>query len=417
MARTDDFFQPENLVDPHGFYKVMRSDRPVFQTVLPGQGLDVFVVMSYDLVRQVLDDNNLFSSDVAPIMLGASRQGDAELVLDNGTGGAPLLLNMDEPAHGRYRALFNPMFSPRQANRLAPKISEIMDRLIDSVIEQGRCDFIDDIAVPFTLYVICDMMGFDRSHYAKMKRWTDAIVRLGGQQEVSESYIATMREIAEFHDFIAAELEARRDAPRDDLLSEILAARIDGQAPLSDRELLMSIQELCVAGNETSRNTLVGGLALLLNAPATLEALRSDSKLIPAAVEELLRLFSPVTGTWRLATRDTILGGVNIPAGAPVMVRMEAANRDPAQFPDPDAIDLTRRNRNMHLSFSHGVHYCIGNMIARRELAIALEKILARFQDLKLVEAESDLRRPPSVMLRGNNAMIIAFAAGQPVLT
>lgn len=417
MARTDDFFQPEILMDPHGFYKVMRSDRPVFQTVLPGQGLDVFVVMSYDLVRQVLDDNNLFSSDVAPIMLGASRQGDAELVLDNGTGGAPLLLNMDEPAHGRYRALFNPMFSPRQANRLAPKISEIMDRLIDSVIEQGRCDFIDDIAVPFTLYVICDMMGFDRSHYAKMKRWTDAIVRLGGQQEVGESYIATMREIAEFHDFIAAELEARRDAPRDDLLSEILAARIDGQAPLSDRELLMSIQELCVAGNETSRNTLVGGLALLLNAPATLEALRSDSKLIPAAVEELLRLFSPVTGTWRLATRDTILGGVNIPAGAPVMVRMEAANRDPAQFPDPDAIDLTRRNRNMHLSFSHGVHYCIGNMIARRELAIALEKILARFQDLKLVEAESDLRRPPSVMLRGNNAMIIAFAAGQPVLT
>ncbi len=409
MLSSLDFFTPAILGDPHGFYDNMRASQPVLRTMLPGQTGEVFVVISYELVRQVLEDNDIFSSDVAPIMLGAGRQDEGGAVLDDDTGAGPLLLNMDEPAHARYRAMFNPMFSPRQANRLAPKIAEIMDLLIDSVIETGRCNFIDDVAVPFTLYVICDMMGFDRSLYRDVRRWTDAIVRLGGQQETGDAYVATMKEIAEFHAFIQSELDARRVEPRDDLLTEILAVRVNGETPLSDRELLMSVQELCVAGNETTRNTLVGGMGILLREPAALNALRENPKLIPAAVEELLRLFSPVTGTWRVATRDVVLGDIEVPAGSPVMVRMEAANRDPEQFPDPNTIDLTRRNRHMHLSFSHGVHYCIGNMLARRELTISLEKLLGRFEDVQFVEGECDLGRPPSVMLRGNNAMVLSF--------
>ena len=346
------------------------------------------------------------------IMLGAGRHDEAVAQMDEGTGDGPLLLNMDEPAHGRYRALFNPIFSPRQVAVLTPKIAEIMDRLIDSVIERGTCDFIEDIAVPFPLYVLLVMLGLERSLYPEIRRWTDAIARRGGQQETGETHIATMREIEEFNRFFRAELAARRAAPRDDLITELLAARIDGVAPLTERELARSLMELSIAGNETTRNTMVGGLGILLRDPATLNALRQDLKQLPAAVEELLRLFSPVTGTWRIATRDVTLGGVEIRAGSAVMVRIESANRDPAQFPDPDRIDLARRNRNTHLTFSQGVHYCVGNMLARRELALALEKILTRFDNLELIEETSDLAPPPSVMLRANNAMNLRFTPG-----
>lgn len=417
MADIEEFFTPEILVQPHPFYESTRPARPVFKTVMPGQNLEVFIVTSYALVRQVLDDHATWSSDVMTIMLGAGRHDEAVAQMDEGTGDGPLLLNMDEPAHGRYRALFNPIFSPRQVAVLTPKIAEIMDRLIDSVIERGTCDFIEDIAVPFPLYVLLDMLGLDRALYPEIRRWTDAIARRGGQQETGETHIATMREIEEFNRFFRAELAARRAAPRDDLITELLAARIDGVAPLTERELARSLMELSIAGNETTRNTMVGGLGILLRDPATLNALRQDLKQIPAAVEELLRLFSPVTGTWRIATRDVTLGGVEIRAGSAVMVRIESANRDPAQFPDPDRIDLARRNRNTHLTFSQGVHYCVGNMLARRELALALEKILTRFDNLELIEETSDLTPPPSVMLRANNAMNLRFTPGQRSLS
>jgi cytochrome P450 len=258
------------------------------------------------------------------------------------------------------------------------------------------------------------MLGIDRALVPEIKRWTDAILRRVGQQETGEAETATMREIAEFHDFVRTEFALRRAEPRDDLITEILNVRVDGSAPLTDREALLFVQELCVAGNETTRNTLIGGLGILLKTPGAIEALRRDRNLIPAAVEEILRLFSPVAGTWRIATQATTLGGVEIPEGAVVMVRMESANRDPAQFPNPDLLDLTRRNRNTHLTFSFGVHYCLGNMLARRELVIALEKILELMPDLQMVEETSDLGRPPSVMLRGNNALHVRFTPSVP---
>jgi len=408
------FFTPEILIDPYAFYERTRETTPVFKTFLPGQNRDVVIVTSYELVRQVLEDHELYSSDVTPILMGAGRNAEAEALVEDGTGGGPLLLNTDEPMHGRYRALFNPVFSPRQVNQLTPKMYQTMDLLIGKVQAHGECDFINDIAVPFPLYVICDMLGIDRALVPEIKRWTDAILRRVGQQETGEAETATMREIAEFHEFVRAEFALRRAEPRDDLITEILNVRVDGSAPLTDREALLFVQELCVAGNETTRNTLIGGLGILLKTPGAIEALRRDRNLIPAAVEEILRLFSPVAGTWRIATQATTLGGVEIPEGAVVMVRMESANRDPAQFPNPDQLDLTRRNRNTHLTFSFGVHYCLGNMLARRELVIALEKILELMPDLQMVEETSDLGRPPSVMLRGNNALHVRFTPSVP---
>ena len=416
MLDTDivPFFTPEILVDPYAFYERTRKTTPVIKTFLPGQNRDVYIVTSYALVRQVLEDNALYSSDVTPILMGAGRNAEAEALIEDGTGGGPLLLNIDEPLHGRYRALFNPIFSPRQVNQLTPKMAEIMELLIAKVQASGEADFINDIAVPFPLYVICDMLGISRVLYTEIKRWTDAILRRVGQQETGEAEHATMREIAEFHDFVRAELAARRASPREDLITEILQARVDGSAPLTDREALLFVQELCVAGNETTRNTLIGGLGILLQTPGIIDTLRRERSLIPAAVEEMLRLFSPVAGTWRIATRDVTLGGIKIPAGGVVMVRMESANRDPAQFPNPNQLDLNRRNRNTHLTFSFGVHYCLGNMLARRELVIALEKILDLMPDLRMVEETSDLGRPPSVMLRGNHALNVRFTPGVP---
>jgi cytochrome P450 len=409
-VETVEFFTPEILTDPYAFYEWSRVEAPVLRTHLPGQNREVYIVTSFALVKEVLGTPSIYSSEVTHVLMGgASHNPGVEALLEEGFSAGPLLLNLDEPDHQRYRAMFNPIFSPRQVSQLAAAMAEIMDELIDKVATRGSCDFINEIAVPFPLFVICDLLGFDRGLYPEIKRWTDAVLRRVGQQEGPEAEIATMREILEFHRFIRAEIADRRADPKDDLVTEIVQARVSGVAPLTGQEALLFIQELSVAGNETTRNTLIGGMTMLLQQPDLAARLRAEPALIPAAVEEMLRLFTPVTGTWRITTQDTTLGGVPIAAGTVVMVRMESANRDPAQFPNPEMIDVARQNRNTQLSFSYGVHYCLGSMLARRELVIAVGKILTRLHNPVLVEALSDLGRPPSVMLRGNNALHIGF--------
>jgi cytochrome P450 len=405
-----EFFTPEILLDPNPFYAKYRETQPVLRTRMPGQEREVYLVTNYDLTKQVLSTPQIYSSEFAHVLMGGAQPNPAaEALVKDGLGGGPLLLNLDEPAHKRYRDLFQPIFGPRQVAQLTAGMEELMDTLIDGVIARGECDFVNDIAVPFPLYVICDMLGWDRGMYKQVKSWGDAVLRRVGQQESLDEEVSTMLEIVEFHDFIRAQIADRRANPRDDLITEIVQARIAGLDPLTDDEALLFIQELGVAGNETTRNTLIGGLAILLQQPAVIAQLRHQPNLIPAAVEEMLRLFAPVAGTYRIVLEDTVLGGIDIPKGSVVMVRMEAANRDPAQFPNPEALDVTRRNRNAHLTFSHGIHYCLGNMLARKELVIAFDKILSRLRHIELVPAKTDLSRTVSVMLRGTNALYIRF--------
>jgi cytochrome P450 len=204
-------------------------------------------------------------------------------------------------------------------------------------------------------------------------------------------------------------VRARRAEPRDDLISNLVNVRLDGLEPLTDVEAAALTFEISVAGNETTRNTLMSGLVQLLRHPDQLEALRDDPSLTANAVEELLRYETPATSMWRIATRDTELGGFAIPAGAELLLRYDAANRDPAKFADPDAFDIRRKNARTHVAFgAPGVHRCLGQMLARKELAIALPKLLNRLRNIRIV-GDSDTAYWPGLMHRGIGSLHIAF--------
>jgi cytochrome P450 len=408
-ANTD-FFRAETLTDPYGFYEQVRAEHPVLKTGLPGFDQDVYLVTSYELVKQVFNDPQTFSSQFVEVMMqGAEPHPEADALYATGVTQGSLLLNLDEPDHKRYRELVSTVFTPKQVSSLVPKMEQIMDDLIDDVIDVGTCDFVNEIAVPFPIYVIADMLGIERTHYRDLKRWSDAFLLRLSQQQSKAQDIAAIHEILEFQRFIAKLIAERRANPCDDLISHIVQAHIAGTDPLSDRETLILIQEIAVAGNETTRNTLIGGFGMLLAQPNLIAILRAQPALIGNAVEEILRLFSSVAGMWRIATRDVELGGVEIPAGSIVMVRMEAANHDPSQFPDPYRLNLERKNSRYHMTFGTGIHYCLGNMLARRELNVAIGKLVSRLDNPHIISAGTDLGRPPNVLLRGVNALRIAF--------
>jgi cytochrome P450 len=214
----------------------------------------------------------------------------------------------------------------------------------------------------------------------------------------------------EFQRFIKDRIDQRRAGGQSgDLLGAVVNARIEGERPLEDAEIMSVIQQLMVAGNETTTSTLAGGMRLLIRNPEQMAKVRAAPGLIPNMVEEMLRLMSPSAGMWRVATRDTTLGDARIAAGELVMLRFAAANRDPAVFAEPDRFDVERRNARQHLAFGRGVHVCIGNMLARKELAVAFDEILKRYDRVRLADETRPPRHWPHKLLRGLADLEIVF--------
>ena len=407
------FLSTDILTDAFTFDEHMAGLWPISKD-RTADGLDLFVVTGYDEVKQILARPDIFSSRFGSIIMrGEQMEGPARFDPDDVHIG-PVMLGSDDPDHRRYRAFFNPIFSPRQVTALNARIEHAINGLVDNVIERGECDFLNEIAVPYPIAVISDLLGFDQERLPDIRRWSDALIQhIGVNEEFDQQRIDA--ETREFNHFLIAELDARRRSPGDDVLSHALQSEALGFAPLTDDEILIIAREITVAGNESTRNTLVGGLAFLLNDAAMMSRLRAEPNLIPAAVEEMLRLFSAVSGMWRVTTQDTELAGWQIPKGAAVMFRMDAANRDPKQFPEPTRIILDRPNRNAHLTFGHGLHYCLGNMLARRELVVAFTNLLTRLDDIRIDTARSDLSSDYHILLRSLKALHISFHPINPL--
>ena len=216
--------------------------------------------------------------------------------------------------------------------------------------------------------------------------------------------------VVEFQHDMKERIEARRSEPRDDILSDLVHARIDDERPLDDPELMSILQQLMVAGNETTTSLLAGGMVQMIRNPEQMAKVRADPSLIRNMVEEMLRTESPVSGLWRIAARDTELGGMAIKAGTLLMLRFAAANRDPAKYPDPGRFDVERANARTHLAFGRGIHMCVGNMLSRKEVAVAFEQLLARLDHLHIAEGAA-LHVHPSLLLRGLTALPLTFEA------
>jgi len=414
QAAPSRFFDLDVLAEPFEWMAEMRRDMPVARTIDPA-GREIFVVTRLATIEQIARRTEDFSNDFVHLFAAGNMHPEVAEILARETMRINLLLTTDDPEHRRYRALVNAVFATGRIAHLTPVIEALVDELIDGFVERGRCDFVNEFAVLLPTYIIADILGLPRDKFDKVKQWSDAVITIVGRVGTKAQEIAAAELMLEFRRYLRETVEARRIAPRDDLLSNLVGVRLDGVAPLTDEEAGALAHEISVAGNETTRNTLMSGLVQLIRHPEQMQALIDDPALIDNAVEEILRHETPANSMWRIARRDLVLEGVAIPAGATLLLRYDGGNRDPDRFEDPDRFDIRRRNARTHVAFgAPSVHRCLGQMLARKELMIAFPRLLERLKDLRIAEG-SDTRYQPSLMFHTIGSLNLAFTPGPRV--
>ena len=331
-----------------------------------------------------------------------------EMVQDRGPfKGATTMLFSDPPIHTRLRKLVSRDFTPRRIRELEPRIRELTEMLLDAAERRGDFEVMRDLANPLPVMVIAEMLGVERDLYATFKRWSDAIISGDNTLPGNPLPAEFTSSVDDLRAYFAAQIEKRRTSPGPDLVSALVAAHAESDA-LSADELMAFVILLLLAGNETTTNLIGNGALALGRHPEQMEMLQGDSTLLPRAIEEMLRYDGPVQSTARFSSSDVEIGGTFFPAGFPVFVILAAANRDPAQFPEPDRFDITR-DPNDHLAFGEGIHFCIGSPLARLEAQIAFSSMLKRFPKLRLRDAGAKLQYKGSYFLRGLAALPMAI--------
>ena len=325
------------------------------------------------------------------------------------------MIDMDDPLHRRHRRLVSRGFTPRRVQAHEQRVRQICDGLIDDVAANGSCDLVADLAAPLPLVVIGDQLGMQADARADLLRWSDAMVASQTTGEgIDEAALAQAATAAfgEFHAYATSVIAERRRSPTDDLISVLVTADLDGEQ-LSDDDIVYESLLILIGGDETTRHVIGGGVEELLHHRDQWERLREDPTFVPVAVEELLRWVSPVKTMARTLTSDTELLGVELRAGEQAVLLYESANFDEAQFDRPERFD-TARDPNEHLAFGFGTHHCLGASLARLEIRVMLEQLLARLPDLAALEEQRAARRPNS-FASGPEAVPVSFSPVAPL--
>jgi len=388
---------------PHHMFELLRREAPVYWH--PEQSGGFWAITKYVDLKVISKTPALFSSE---------RQGT--LLRDVPPHSLPfvqqIMLNMDPPRHRQYRALVNKAFSPRMINNLHARIREMVTRIIDTVIEKGECDFVDDIAAQLPLEVICEMMGVPeedrRQVYTignRMVGFDDPDLQPDGKAMADNADGEAAA--AEMFMYAGKLLEKAHTHPADDLATALVNAEIDG-ARLTDNDFNFFFLLLIIAGNETTRTVTSNGMLDLSRHPDQRRDLRADPSLLPAAVEEILRYNPPVHSCRRTATAHTELRGQRIRENDKVILWYPSANRDEEVFHEPQVFNI-RRSPNEHLAFGVGEHFCLGANLARMELNEIFRGVLARVHDIELA---APARRLRSTFINGVKEMRIRFTPG-----
>jgi cytochrome P450 len=386
-------------------YARMREQDPVLlQPGIDGE-TPIWFLTRYEDVVAVLTDDELFVRDPA---LALTEEEIARIRVglpDDFAFVENHMLNKDGADHRRLRRLVTRAFTPRMVEQLRPRIQAIADELLDAVQERREMELVSEFAFPLPITVIAELLGIPVSDQHRFREWSDAVVRPSISPAEVERFAASMRE---FVDYLRDLFERRRREPADDLVSALLQAEEAGDS-LSEQELFSTVVLLIVAGHETTVSLIGNAVLALLDEPAALERLRSEPDRIPGAVEELVRREAPVDRTLgRWATADTELGGQTINRGDLVIAILGSANRDPARFVEPEALDLERAD-NKHLAFGRGSHYCLGAPLARLETEIALATLLRRLPGLRLVDEPEAVEWRPVPLFRSLVALRVAW--------
>ena len=379
--------------DPYPFYRRLRESDPFHKS----RAADGFVLSRHEDVMAVLRDPD-FSSDERSLRLFprmVARMGRAG-VPDPYADDSMSMLRRDPPDHSRLRGLVAEAFTPRAVERMRPRAEQILKELLESRPAHGALELVREFAAPLPVRVIAEMLGVPPEDHVRFRHWSNEVVRSLGEGTL-EDRRAALRAQAELRSYFEAIVEARRVAPRDDLISALAAAEDAGDR-LNASEMFATLVLLLVAGNETTTNLISNAILALLRNPEQLDLLRAAPERIPAALEEFLRYDSPVQLTSRIVKSDCNLNGHSLRSGQQLVLLLGAANRDPAAFDDPERLDVTRTDVR-HLSFSHGIHFCLGAQLARLEGALALEALITRYPRLTLPEQKIVWRN--NTILRG----------------
>jgi cytochrome P450 family 142 subfamily A polypeptide 1 len=373
--------------DPHEVWTWMRREAPVYFD----DAAAVWGITKYDDVLAIEKDPGTFSSHRAPRPHGRHL---------------PMMISMDDPQHRQRRALVHRGFTPRRIGEMEPTVADLCARIVDRVCERGSCDFVWDIAAPLPLMVIADLLGFDIDAHEDLLRWSDDLMRATTLDPSPAQARAGFEAMLAFREFQLGVIADRRVAPRDDLVSKLCQAEIDGER-LDDESIVNEALLILIGGDETTRHVLSGGTLALLERPGQLTDLQAEPGLLPVAVEELLRWVSPVKNMARTATRDAEVRGQQLRQGDQLMLFYPSANRDEEVFADSGALDV-RREPNPHLAFGFGTHFCLGASLARLELRVMLAEVLRRLPDLALADP-SALAYRPSNFVSGLESMPVCF--------
>lgn len=397
---------PAVVENPYQYYKDLRQEAPVFQC--PHTGL--FMISRYDLIVEACRQPDVFSNQFGGLLRG--RHGTAPEVIEVAKSGYQIvdtMLTADPPRHTRYRALSLKAFTPKRVNETEPFVSKTTNDLIDRFIDKGEVEFMSQFCQPLPLSVIANQLGVPAEDMPLFRRWSDSFTaQLGGFAGL-EGEVAAMKNIVEFQHYFAKKCEEKRATPTADIISDLVHAQVEGERPLDMSELLSILQQLLVAGNETTASTLCEGMYYLISNPAQLKAVTDDPALIPNLVEEVLRLSAPTQNMFRVVTKDTTIGGVKIPQGSGVLLRFGSGNRDEAKYGDGESFDVRRDNARTHLAFGYGIHTCLGAALARKEMNVAFPILLKRLKNLRFVAGKNDFKHTPSFVLRGMPKLHIAF--------
>ncbi|MBI1179802.1 MAG: cytochrome P450 [Alphaproteobacteria bacterium] len=407
MDRPEDYSLLDPAVQecPYAAYAAMRRDAPVYR--MPETGY--YVITRYQDVREALRLTDVFSNDFDTRVLSPRGQPPEVVEIYSQHGWErKRVLQTDPPDHTRYRRLVDRAFTAGRVRAMEPYIDALVHELIDEWIGDGEVEFISRFANPLPMKVIADRLGVPREDAALFKRWSDASVDSIAISTPPERQVECAWQLVEMQQYFVPLFEQRRRAPQQDILSDIVTARLEDGRMLAVPELLDLVEQLLTGGNETTTHALGAGMLLLIEHPHLVGRIRADIERLKIFVEEVLRLESPTQGTFRQVRRDVELSGVTIPAGSMVNLRYGAANRDEQMFPEPATLDLDRPNAGAHLAFISGIHHCLGAPLARQEMICAFRALLDRLEGLRLTE-DRPPPHMPNFMMRGLTRLPIAF--------
>lgn len=399
---------PAVLQSPWAVNRRLRQEAPVFQD--PNSG--IFFISRYEDVVKMSMDHQSFSSKMSNATRALAATDDPEIieVLESGYPQVATMLTQDPPLQRRYRKFVDGAFSPANLKSLEPFIEQLANDLVDKFINEGTCEFLSSFGVPLPLGVIVNQLGAPAEDQPLFRKWTDAFIGNLSQQLDREGLLKAAKDMVEFQHYFVDRMNERRESPRDDILSKIVNASIDGEKPLDDAECLSMISQILVAGNETTSATLTEGFWRLIENPDQYELLRKDPspEMISRFVEESLRISSPSSNMFRRATKDIEMHGVTIPENSILFARFASANQDADQFPEPEKFNLMRDNLKDQVAFGKGVHHCLGAALSRREMNIGFRVILERMENFRLAGYDAP-KFSINALLHGPTGLNLAF--------